>query len=150
MMKPSMATETIVEEVTIRASAERVFQALTSPEERVKWFYSDGKFEVTGLESDLRPGGRWTMRGLRRGGQPFTITGVYRAIERPRVLEFTWFPDWQENAEETVVRWDLEEKSGVTTLRLTHSGFTTEASRATHRGWPLILSGLQTYVEKAG
>ena len=72
----------------------------------------------------------------------------YRTIERPHLLVFTWLPDWQEDATETIVRWDLEEKDGVTTVRLTHSGFTTEASRATYRGWPQILGGLQSYVEQ--
>jgi uncharacterized protein YndB with AHSA1/START domain len=48
----------------------------------------------------------------------------------------------------TVVRWDLEEKDGVTTVRLTHSGFTSESSRATYRGWRQILAGLQAYIEQ--
>jgi hypothetical protein len=50
-------------------------------------------------------------------------------------------------AAETLVRWDLEEKDGVTTVRLTHSGLTSESSRARNSGWPLILSVLQAYVE---
>jgi Activator of Hsp90 ATPase homolog 1-like protein len=46
------------------------------------------------------------------------------------------------------VRWDLEEKDGVTMVRLTHSGFTSESSRATYRGWPAILGGLRRYIHK--
>jgi len=38
------------------------------------------------MESDLRPGGRWVMRGLRADGGPFTISGEYREVSRPRVL----------------------------------------------------------------
>ena len=52
-----------------------------------------------------------------------------------------------QGAAETLVRWDLEEKNGVTTVRLTHSGLTSESSRASHRGWPQILGWLQAYVE---
>jgi len=63
------------------------------------------------------------------------------------LLVFTWLPDWQENAPETIVRWDLEEKDGVTKVRLTHSGLTSESSRASHRGWPQVLGLLQAYVE---
>jgi len=45
------------------------------------------------------------------------------------------------------VRWDLEEKDGVTTVRLTRSGLTSESSRARNSSWPLILGVLQAYVE---
>jgi len=48
---------------------------------------------------------------------------------------------------ESLVRFDLQEKDGITTVRLTHSGLTTESSRAQHRGWPDILAWLQAYVE---
>jgi uncharacterized protein YndB with AHSA1/START domain len=64
-----------------------------------------------------------------------------------RLLVFTWLADWQENATETLVRWDLEEKDGVTTVRVTHSGLTSESLRARNSGWPLILGLLQAYVE---
>jgi uncharacterized protein YndB with AHSA1/START domain len=139
----------IVQEITIKAPAERIFEALTNPGERLKWWWgAKGIFEITHVESDLRPGGKWTMRGVGMGEKPLAVAGEYRTIERPRLLLFTWLPDWQEDATETIVRWDLEETDGVTTVRLTHSGFTTETSRATYRGWPQVLGGLQAYVER--
>jgi uncharacterized protein YndB with AHSA1/START domain len=142
--------DAIVQEIEIRATAERVFEALTNPEARVKWWWrSEGKFEITSVESDLRPGGKWVMRGRGEGGKPLTISGVYCAVDRPWLLSFTWLPDWQADQAETVVRWDLIEDKGVTTVRLTHSGFTTDASRATYRGWPLILNGLRNHIEGA-
>jgi uncharacterized protein YndB with AHSA1/START domain len=136
----------IVQDIEIRASAARIFDALTDPEERLKWWWSsEGRFKLTHVESDLRPGGKWLMRGLAGGGKALTITGEYLLVERPNVLSFTWLPDWQEDQAETILRWDLEETNGVTTVRLTHSGFTTEASRATYRGWPQVLAGLRDY-----
>jgi hypothetical protein len=42
---------------------------------------------------------------------------VYRIIERPRVLAFTWLPSWDEGATETLVRFDLDEQNGVKRLR---------------------------------
>jgi uncharacterized protein YndB with AHSA1/START domain len=147
-MNPTTASDTIVEEIAIKAPAERIFEALTNPDELVRWWGAEGRFQTTHAESDLRPGGRWRMRGAGMGGKPFTVAGEYRTIERPRLLVFTWLPDWQENATETLVRWDLEEKGGVTTVRLTHSGLTSESSRTSHRGWPQILAWLQTYVQE--
>ena len=147
-MNPTRADDTIVEEITIKAPADRIFEALVNPEECMTWWGSEGRFQTTHMESNLRPGGRRVMRGTGIGGKPFTVTGVYREIKRPRLLVFTWLPDWQGDATESVVRWDLEEKAGVTTVRLTHSGLGTEASRTSHRGWPSILTWLQSHVER--
>src|SRR6185312_6080791 len=90
---------------------------------------AQGKFQATHVESDLRPGGKWMMRCDGCGGKPTMVAGEYRKIERPRLLVFTWLRGEQENEPETLVRWDLEEKDGITTVRLTHSGLTSESSR---------------------
>src|SRR5215467_6233721 len=83
---------TIVKEITIKGSAERIFEALTNPDQRVKWWGAEGRFQATQMESDLRPGGRWVMRGIGIGGKPFTVPGTYRTIERPPRLVLTWLP----------------------------------------------------------
>lgn len=145
-MNPKMASDVIVEEITIQASADRVFEALANPVERVRWWHAEGRFQVTQMESDLRPGGRWNMQGTGMGGKPFLVRGEYRAIDRPCVLEFTWLPDWQEDATESVVRIELNETGGVTTVRLTHPGLS-QKGRESHRGWPQVLGLLQAYVE---
>jgi uncharacterized protein YndB with AHSA1/START domain len=79
-------------------------------------------------------------------GRPFTVRGEYRTIEPPHVLAFTWLPDWQQNPTETLVRFDLIEEDGLTTVRLTHSGLTTEGVQA-HEGWPRLLGRLRDHVE---
>jgi uncharacterized protein YndB with AHSA1/START domain len=103
---------------------------------------------MTEMESDLRPGGKWMMRGIGYG-KPVSVLGEYRQIERPRLLVFTWVPDWQQDATESLIRFELEEKEGVTTVRLTHSGLTSEASRDHHKGWARILAWLQAYIGTA-
>jgi uncharacterized protein YndB with AHSA1/START domain len=147
-MSPTNATDTIVKEIVIRASAERIFEALINPGQRVKWWGVAGRFQVTHMESDLRPGGAWLMSGTGMGDRPFTIRGAYRAVERPRLLEFTWLPDWQEP--QSLIRFDLEEKDGTTTVRLTHSGLVSEPAREGYKGWPWLLALLQAYVEADG
>lgn len=148
-MNPTSVSDTIIQEVTIRGTADRVFEALVSPDQRVRWWGREGRFQADQMESDLRPGGKWMMRGSGLGGKPFVVKGEYLQIEPPRLLVFTWLPDWQEAAVESVVRFDLEERNGVTTVRLTHSGLTSEAARLSHKGWPQILTWLQAYVEQA-
>ena len=146
-MNPTSLNDTIVQEIVIKAPAERIFEALTDPAERIKWWGAEGRFQTTHMESDLHPGGKWMMRGNGVGGRPFTVMGEYRQIEPPRLLIFTWLPDWQGDAVETLVRFELTENSGLTTVRLTHSGLTTESSRLSHKGWPQILTWLQAYSE---
>ena len=146
-MKTAETTDRIVKEIVIKAPAQRVFQALADPQQRVKWWGAQGKFQVTQMESDLRPGGAFEMRGDAFGGRPFVIRGEYRAVEPPRVLEFTWLPDFHPNAPTTVVRFDLEEKGGTTTVKLTHSGFADEQAKEAYQGWPWLLAMLQKYSE---
>ena len=140
------ATQAIVKEITIDAPAERVFEALTNPEQRKQWWGSEGRFQTAHVESDLRVGGKWKMSGT-GFGRPFTVIGEYRAIERPRVLAFTWLPSWQADSSETLVRFDLSEENGVTTVRVTHSGLTPEGAEA-HKGWAQILAWLRTFAER--
>jgi uncharacterized protein YndB with AHSA1/START domain len=141
--------EEIVQEIVIRAPAERIFAALTEPAQRLKWWGAEGRFRATHMDSDLRPGGKWVMRGTGLGGKAFCVSGEYRGIQRPRLLVFTWLPDWQANAKESLVRFDLEEQGGVTKVRLTHSLLTSDGARA-HQGWPAILAWLRAYVEGKG
>lgn len=147
-MNSTATRDAIVAEITINAPAERVFAALTEPAQRVAWWGLKGRFETKHMESDLRAGGRWMMSGTGVGGGPFEVRGVYRTIEPPRVLAFTWLPSWDPEATETFVRFDLNERDGVTTVRLTHSGFVSEGARTRHQGWPQILGWLKGYAER--
>ncbi|HTK28427.1 MAG TPA: SRPBCC domain-containing protein [Vicinamibacterales bacterium] len=139
--------DTIVEEISIAAPAAKVFDAIVEPAQRAAWWGAPDRFQTTHMESDLRPGGRWSMGGIGMNGGPFVVRGEYRVVDRPRVVEFTWLPDWQADAAETVVRIELEETQGVTRVRLIHSGLT-DSGRASHRGWPQVLTWLRTYAER--
>src|SRR5215475_3711178 len=135
MNPTSISADTIVEEITIDAPAARVFDAFITPSERVIWWTApDGRFRTTHMDSDLRPGGKWTMRGTRQDGSPFIVAGEYRAVERPRLLEFTWLPDWQGDDTVSLVRVEFTDTGGRTHVRLTHSGLATDRSRAVHKG----------------
>ena len=142
-----MSKDVIVQEISVCASADSVFDALARPEERVAWWGRARRFRATSMESDLRTGGRWTMWFETPRGS-VSVNGEYRAVERPRLLEFTWRPSWFDSAE-SLVRIELEESDGVTRVRLTHSGLVGEADRANSSGWPELLAALQAHVERA-
>lgn len=149
-MNATDAVDAIVKDIVIHAPAERIFRALTDPAERVRWWGSPGKFQATHMESDLRPGGAWRMRGTGPGGSPFTMSGEYRRVERPRLLEMTWLDEGQPGIPATLVRFELSEGDGPTTVRLTHSGFTSQSARERYQGWPWLLALLKGYAEEGG
>lgn len=134
--------DVIVQQVLIHAPAERIFTALTNPEELLRWWSSPGKFHPVDVECDPRPGGHWLMRleGACNPGIPSSVVhGVYREVAPPHRLVYTWIRD-EEDQPESLVTWDLEEAHGVTTVRITHSGLVTPAMRTRNSGWPLILN----------
>ena len=90
------------------------------------------------------------MRFESWSGKPASVRGQYRTIEPPHVLEFTGLPDWYDSPSESLVRFDLFERDGVTTVRVTHSGLATQTDRASHQGWPHILDTLRHYAQKTG
>jgi uncharacterized protein YndB with AHSA1/START domain len=144
----SVHDDRIVQEVTIKAGAQRVFAALTKPEELLQWWAAEGKFKVTHAECNLQPGGKWLMRVTSCGPdapRALTVCGEYLTVEPPRLLEYTWILE-REDLPETLVRWDLDEKDGYTTVRVTHSGLITEELRARHDGWPLLVTLLKSYI----
>lgn len=142
--------DTLVQEISINASAERIFDALTNPTELLKWWGAEGKFQATHVECELRPGGSWeiVIQGDCKTGKSARVAGQYREIDRPRLLSFTWVRD--EDGIETLVRWELDERDGATKVRVTHSGLNTENLRTRNDGWPLILSLLHAHIEQPG
>jgi len=114
---PIMVQEdTIVQEVVIHATAERIFRALTRPQELLQWWGAEGKFQVLEAECDLQPGGKWRMRVAGRCAMESAVSmvyGEYRDVKPPRLLTYTWIRE-NENWPETMVRWDLKEANGCT------------------------------------
>ena len=46
-MNPADTNDTVVSEIVIKASTERIFDALTDPRTRVEWWGAEGKFQAT-------------------------------------------------------------------------------------------------------
>jgi uncharacterized protein YndB with AHSA1/START domain len=76
MNPATVCDDTIVQEVTINAPAERIFAALTNPDELLKWWAAEGKFRLVHAECDLRPGGKWVMRVAGGCGPDQSSSGV--------------------------------------------------------------------------
>lgn len=108
--------------VTIAASPERVFRAITEPGEIIRWWRSDELYRTTNHTADLRPGGAWRSEGKGSDGTPFTVEGEFTVVEPPHRLSMTWKPAW-DGGNVTTVNYLLEPIEGGTRLTLRHEGF---------------------------
>lgn len=140
----------IVEGIDINAPIRAVFAALSEPDQIVQWWGSEGGYHTTEMVTDLRVGGAWKTSGLSADGEANTVFGVYRVVDPPRCLEFTWRYRWADGddaSHDTIVRYDLEERNGVTRITVTHTGFTSVDDRNDHeKGWKVVLGWLAAYV----
>lgn len=150
-------SETNVYRIWIKATPERIWRALTDPQELEGYGYG-GRYDV-----DVRAGGEYrvgaTDQMLQAGAPELMVDGEYLEVEEPRRLVQTWHAlfDEQMTAEPpTRMTYELEPgKGGVTTLTLTHqvdgaplaAGITSGAVAEAGGGLPWVLSDLKTLLE---
>jgi uncharacterized protein YndB with AHSA1/START domain len=111
-----------------------VFRACTDPDELAQWWGPHG-FTTPHIELDLRVGGAYRFEMQPPEGELFHLSGEFRAIEPPALLEYTF--RWDEpdpDDRETVVRLAFQDAGDSTEISLVQSGFATEARRALHDG----------------
>ena len=139
--------DAIVSEIDIAAQPERVFQALVDPVQVPQWWGQSGVYRCTKFEADLRAGGRWRSAGVGPDGGTFEITGEYLEVEPPRLLVYTWVASWTGDVQ-TTVRWELDQTSDGTLVRIRHSGLAAHPEVAqSYRGWPRMLTWVRAFVE---
>ncbi len=126
----------VVATIDIAAPPERVFRALTNPEELAKWWVGTESFNAPGAHDwqvDPRPRGQWRVTSRDALGRETTIRGEYRVVDPPRLLEFSWQASWDAVIAMTV-RCELEPMivSGAsgTRLRVTHTAARTAVAYA--------------------
>ncbi|HEU5169792.1 MAG TPA: SRPBCC domain-containing protein [Gemmatimonadales bacterium] len=145
---PSISLDEIVEEVFLRATPERVWRALTDPDELVTWWGDPAAYVCTRWTLDLRVGGSWRAGGRNAGGGAFQVSGHFLEIDPERVLAYTWEPSWVA-VPPTTVRIALTPGDGGTRVLWRHSGFAGyPRALADHRGGlPTVLAWLARYVD---
>jgi uncharacterized protein YndB with AHSA1/START domain len=137
----------VLASVEIAAAPERVFRALTDPNEVVAWWGSAETYRTEEWSADLRVGGRWQARGRGADGRPYSVGGEFLEVDPPRKLVQTWNYDW-DGGHSTVLAYRLEPIDGGTRVTVRHSGFGDQrASCRSHgEGWEMVLGWLSAYV----
>jgi uncharacterized protein YndB with AHSA1/START domain len=140
--------DVVVAEIFIAAPRERVFAALTDPKHVVQWWGQKDYFYVNDSQMDVRVGGKWSINGVSVKMGPKTLEGEFLEVDPPRRLAYTWNPSWMPAV--TKVLWQLEKRDNGTVVKLTHSGFASDAEQAKNhsQGWTRVLGWLQAYAER--
>jgi uncharacterized protein YndB with AHSA1/START domain len=117
-MKKLIVTTDVPTEIhmtrTFNAPRSLVREAMTKPEFVKKWL-GNSRSPLTGIEVDLRVGGRYRYVFTLPDGNTFAITGVYRELSDERVVH-TEAMEGQPG--ESVVTTTFTEQNGRTTLHI--------------------------------
>jgi uncharacterized protein YndB with AHSA1/START domain len=147
--------DSVVAEIHVAAPPARVFQAITQPEQLMRWF-TDACSSAKVWEIDARKGGRWrsanhpSAKSL-NGVNEFRAGGEILEIDPPRLLVYTWHANWHDDPSlATIVRWELHSDDHGTKVKVTHSGLAKEklAREDYGGGWVGVVKLLKEFVEK--
>lgn len=129
-------------EIYIRTTPERLWQAITDPE--IRRTYNFG----ASVRSDWQPGSRLEMSHPRAPG--LLADGEVLEVDPPHRLVHTMTALWSDevrSAGASRVTWEIEPVGDSCRLVLTHDELPEGASGEIYGGWPMILSGLKTWLE---
>jgi uncharacterized protein YndB with AHSA1/START domain/biotin operon repressor len=129
-------------EIYIRTTPERLWEAITDPTIRAKYQFG------AAAESDWTPGSRYAL--THPGGDGPLAEGENLVVEPPLRLVQTMHTLWSEEAEAegtSRVTWEIEPVGDSCRLTVTHDQLREGAPEELYGGWPMILSGLKTWLE---
>jgi uncharacterized protein YndB with AHSA1/START domain len=125
---------------------EKVWQAWINPEALKRWFGPEDSTPVLAAETDVRVGGHYRIAFM-SGGEQHEVGGVYREVDAPRKLVFTWA--WKSMPErESLVIIELVALSQGTELHFRQEQFFDEEARDGHqKGWTFALEKIARYLD---
>jgi uncharacterized protein YndB with AHSA1/START domain/DNA-binding transcriptional ArsR family regulator len=129
-------------EIYIRTTPERLWDAITDGETRAKYNFGSR------VDSDWKPGSRMEMSHPNADG--LLGEGEVLEVDPPRRLVHTLVALWSDDVKRegaSRVTWDIEPVGDSCRLTVTHDELREGANEELYGGWPMILSGLKTWLE---
>jgi len=129
-------------EIYIRTTPERLWEAITDPVIRSRYNFG------AAVNSDWKVGSTLTM-GVSGGGIELG-EGEILEVDPPKRLVHTMVALWSDEVRSegtTRVTWDVEQVADSCHLTVTHDQLREGANNELFGGWPMILSGLKTWLE---
>lgn len=130
-------------EIYIKTTPERLWEAITDSEIRSKYQFGNS------IKSDWTTGSRFEMGNPKANGA-LLGEGENIEVDPPRRLVQTMTALWGEDvkAEGTSrITWEIEPVGDSCHLTVTHDQLREGANDQLYGGWPMILSGLKTWLE---
>lgn len=134
---PSSISAAVVVRRTIAASAEDLFDAWLDAEALATWM-RPGTIQSTVATVEAHEGGCYEITMQGESG-PIVHTGVYRLIDRPKRLVFTWVSPYTEKRD-SLVTVDFMRIGNRTEVIVTHEQLPESEKAAHSKGWT---SGLE-------
>jgi len=129
-------------EIYIHTTPEQLWAAITDPEIRSKYQFG------ARVISDWTPGSRFEM--VHPGADGPLTEGENLEVDPPRRLVQSMRALWSDDAKHegtSRVTWEIEPIGDSCRLTVTHDQLREGASEELYGGWPMILSGLKTWLE---
>lgn len=130
-------------EIYIKTTPERLWEAITDSEIRGNYQFGNT------FTAEWKPGGRFEM-GNAKAGDQLLADGEILEVDPPRKLVQTMRALWGEDVQEegtSRVTWEIEPVGDSCHLTVTHDQLREGANDQLYGGWPMILSGLKTWLE---
>jgi uncharacterized protein YndB with AHSA1/START domain len=134
---------------TFASPREQVFRAWTDPDALLSW-WGGALGKTLSAAIDLRVGGVYRLT-MQSGPEIAVLEGVYREVEPPARLVYTWRWDRLDidGGRQSLVTVDFHERGDATEVVVTHEGV--EESLAFHEGgWTASLERLGQVVPPEG
>ena len=129
-------------EIYIRTTPERLWEAITDPEIRSKYQFG------AVVESEWTEGSRFEMS--HRNAPGLLGEGEILEVDPPRRLVQSMVALWSDDVKDegtSRVTWEIEPVGDSCRLVVTHDHLREGANDELYGGWPMILSGLKTWLE---
>jgi uncharacterized protein YndB with AHSA1/START domain len=129
-------------EIYIRTTPDRLWDAITDPETRARYHFGSR------IVSDWAEGSRYEL--VHSGADGPLIEGENLVVDPPRRLVQTMHAVWGPEAATqgtSRVTWEIEPVGDSCRLVVTHDQLAEDAPEELYGGWPMILSGLKTWIE---
>ena len=129
-------------EIYIKTTPQRLWDAITTPEQREKYNFG------AAVLGELKPGAKYTMSA--RNGTVMLGEGEILEVDPPRRLVQTMVALWSDDVKRegpSRITWEIEQVRDSCRLTVTHDRLREGANDQLYGGWPMILSGLKTWLE---
>src|SRR5215212_2971135 len=129
-------------EIYIKTTPERLWQAITDSNMRAQYNFG------VGVRSDWTQGSSY--EGVHEGAGLTILQGDNVEVDPPRRLVQTFNALWADEVKDegpSRVTWEIEQVEDSCRLTVTHDELREGANEQIFGGWPMILSGLKTFLE---